>query len=77
MTISEIPIDQMTYEQAFTQLESLVQRLETNQLTLEESASLFETGQTLVRRCAALLEEAELRIQTLQTNLSDPSAKTG
>lgn len=68
MATNETPIDQLTYEQAFRELEALVQNLENDQLALEETSSLFERGQALVRRCSALLEAADLRIRSLQTS---------
>jgi exodeoxyribonuclease VII small subunit len=39
--------------------------VEGNQVTLEESMALFERGQALTQRCAALLDQAELRVRVL------------
>jgi exodeoxyribonuclease VII small subunit len=58
-------VSQLNYEQAFTELESVVSKLEHDQSSLEETIALFERGQKLVERCAELLEKAELRLQTL------------
>ncbi len=62
---SEIALDEMTYEQAFTALEEVVSRLETEKHSLEQALALFERGQALARRCTALLDQAELRVQQL------------
>ncbi len=62
------PIEDLTYEEAFDELESIVAGLEGEQATLEEAMQLFERGQALVKRCGALLEQAELKVQTLSTN---------
>lgn len=59
------PIEQLTYEEAFTELESVVAALESGEQPLEESMQLFERGQALTRRCAELLEKAELKVQIL------------
>lgn len=59
------PIDQLTYEQAFTELESLVTALESEQRSLEEALALFERGQALAHYCAGLLEQADLKVQQL------------
>ncbi|HVN52957.1 MAG TPA: exodeoxyribonuclease VII small subunit [Anaerolineaceae bacterium] len=67
------PIDQMTYEQAFTELESIVAALETNQKPLEEAMALFERGQALAQHCAALLDRAELKVQLLTGGQGEPS----
>lgn len=59
------PVDEMSYEQAFTSLEEVVSLLETEKHSLEQSMALFERGQALARRCAALLDQAELKVQRL------------
>ena len=61
----DTPVDQMTYEQAFAELEASVAALESGQHPLEETLRLFERGQQLVRHCASLLDQAELKIQRL------------
>jgi exodeoxyribonuclease VII small subunit len=65
MPKTNLPIDKMAYEQALEDLEGVVTALETGQPTLEDALSLFERGQALARRCADLLDKAELRIRKL------------
>jgi exodeoxyribonuclease VII small subunit len=60
-----LPIEDLTYEQAFEEMEAIVQQLEAGQLSLDESLALFERGQALSARCQKLLETAELRVQQL------------
>lgn len=60
-----IPIEQMTYECAFSELERIVAALEANQRPLDEAMALFERGQTLAAHCAGLLEQAELKVRRL------------
>ena len=60
-----IPVEDMTYEQAFNELESIVNDLETDERPLEEALALFERGQALARHCAQMLEDAELKVQEL------------
>jgi len=55
----------MTFEQAFTQLEETVQRLEAGNLSLEESIALFEEGMRLAQLCGTRLDQAELRVSQL------------
>ena len=59
------PLDQLTYEQAFGELEAIVASLETDQRSLEEAITLFERGQALASYCAGLLEQADLKVQQL------------
>jgi len=63
MSISETPIDLLTYEQAFIELEDIVAALESNERPLDQSLALFERGQELARYCANLLDQAELKVQ--------------
>jgi len=58
-------IQSMDFETAFKILQENVVQLEGEDLPLEKALELFERGQILAKRCAALLEEAELRIRTL------------
>ncbi len=58
-------IENLTFEQAFGELEEAVQKLEAGGLTLEESLALFERGQALAARCNVRLDEAELTIEQL------------
>ena len=62
------PIEELTYETAFAELESIVEALESEQRSLDESMSLYERGQALVKRCAELLDKAELKIRQLSGN---------
>jgi len=58
----------LSFEQAFAQLEEIVARLESGELTLEESVALYEQGQKLARLCGEMLDSAELRIQQLSAD---------
>ncbi len=53
------------FEKAFQDLERIVQRLEGEQLSLDESLKLFEQGITLSRFCHQKLEEVEKKIELI------------
>ena len=55
----------LTFEDALLELEQTVAQLESGNLTLEASLSLFERGQRLAVRCGRLLDEAQLRVEQL------------
>jgi exodeoxyribonuclease VII small subunit len=55
----------LTFEQAFGELETAVQRLEAGDLTLEEAIALYERGMRLAQRCNDALDAAELQVQEL------------
>ena len=61
-------VDELSFEQAFEELEQIVRRLEEGQLALDDSLALFERGQLLAARCGVLLETAELKIKKLIPN---------
>ena len=53
------------FEDALEELESIVERMEDGEPSLEESLKLFERGMDLTRKCQKALDDAEQRIQTL------------
>lgn len=53
------------FEKAFQQLEKIVQRLESEELPLDESLQLFEEGIKLSRFCNQKLEEVEKKIELI------------
>jgi exodeoxyribonuclease VII small subunit len=55
----------LSYEEAFAELEAVVAALESEQRPLDESIALYERGQALSKHCAALLEKAELKVRQL------------
>lgn len=63
--VSELPVEQLSYEQAFSELEAIVDSLESEDHSLEVAMRLYERGQLLARRCAGLLDQAELKVQQL------------
>ena len=54
----------LTYEQARDELTSVVKRLETGGLTLEQSLDLWERGEKLAAVCAEWLDGARARLTT-------------
>ncbi len=62
------PIVDLTFEQAFAELEESVRALERGDLPLEESLALYERGQGLAAYCARLLDEAELKVQQIESD---------
>jgi exodeoxyribonuclease VII small subunit len=65
MSISSKNVVEMSFEEAFGELNGLVAGLEEEGRPLEESIGLYERGQALARHCAAMLEKAELRVRQL------------
>lgn len=59
------PPSEMSYEEAFAELEEIVGALESEESELQESLSLFERGQALAAHCSDLLDSAELKLKEL------------
>jgi exodeoxyribonuclease VII small subunit len=58
-------ITELSFEEAFVELEETVTRLERGDLSLEESIALFERGRTLATHCGQQLDVAELKVRQL------------
>jgi exodeoxyribonuclease VII small subunit len=57
--------NELTYEEAFAELEAVVAALEADSNTLEQALALFARGQKLSHYCSGLLDQAELKILEL------------
>jgi exodeoxyribonuclease VII small subunit len=64
-----------SFEESLKKLESIVDKLEKGDLSLEESLKLFEEGVGLSATCKKELEEAEGKVQML-IKQRDGSLKT-
>jgi exodeoxyribonuclease VII small subunit len=62
----------LSFEAALSELETLVERMESGELTLEESLQSFEQGIALTRTCQQALAEAEQKVEILTSQ--DPQA---
>jgi len=59
------PAETMTYEEAVAQLESILEKIESGEIGLEASIQEYERGVGLIKRCRAILDQAEQRIEHL------------
>lgn len=57
--------EKMTYESAICRLEEIVNTLEKNEASLDESLKLFEEGTKLTAFCSDKLKEAQQKITVL------------
>jgi len=55
----------MNFERSLSDLESIILKMESGKLSLEESLANFETGVKLARQCEKVLREAEQKVQIL------------
>lgn len=63
-----MPDDDLSFEDAYTALQDMVDRLQNGGLTIAESVDLFERGMKLADLCSRRLREAELKVSQLTTD---------
>ncbi|MFO7782995.1 MAG: exodeoxyribonuclease VII small subunit [Thermodesulfobacteriota bacterium] len=54
-----------TFEESMKRLEEIVQRLESGEMSLEDSLQVFEEGMQLAAFCSNKLDEAEKKVTLL------------
>ncbi len=59
--------ERLSFEEALKQLESIVEQLESPEITLEDSVKLYEKGMELSKLCNQVLHQAELKIQQVNS----------
>ena len=62
MARDSTPLD---FEQALTELEGLVERLERGDLPLDDALKAFERGVALTRQCQTSLQAAQQKVEIL------------
>ena len=67
-----VPADQMTFEAALRELETIVSKLEQGDVDLEDSIVLYERGQSLKMHCEQKLRSAESRLEKIVQGHSGP-----
>lgn len=60
-----------SFEEALSRLETIVEELEDESISLEKSIELYEEGLKLSKLCTQTLEEAELRIENVSGQQAD------
>jgi len=61
-------IKNISFEEALKELENIVKNLESGAIALDDSLENYENGIKLVRRCNALLDNAEKKVKKLARN---------
>ena len=64
-----------SFEESLAELEALVERMESGDLSLEDSLSAFERGIILTRNCQQALQAAEQRVEILTAKTPDAATE--
>ncbi len=57
----------INFEDSVKRLDEIVRHLESGDLSLDESLTMFEEGTELIRNCSAILDDAEQKVVLLRT----------
>ncbi|WOI55407.1 exodeoxyribonuclease VII small subunit [Palleronia sp. LCG004] len=63
--MSDRPVTEMSFEEAMAELEQVVAKLDSGDVPLEESITLYQRGADLKKRCADKLAEAEEKVAAI------------
>jgi len=58
-------VERLSFDRAVGELEEILERIESGSIGLEESLRQFQRGNSLVRRCRAILDAAELQVREI------------
>lgn len=65
---NNMTIENITFENAVTELETIIKKLEDGRLPLEDAVTSFERGIQLKKICEEKLKDAQLKIEMLSNN---------
>lgn len=74
--INDKEIENLSYEQAITELDTIINNIENNNVKLTDSISLYERGTKLKKHCENILNTAKLTVDKLQINNNDIEKST-
>lgn len=60
--------DKMSVEEAFAQLDKIVERLEGEEISLEESFQVYQKGMELLKYCSGKIDTVEKKMMKLNEN---------
>ena len=69
---SSQPVEELSFESALAELESIVAKLEQGEVDLEDSIALYERGQALKAHCEKKLKAAEGRLEKVVQGAGGP-----
>jgi len=74
--MADTKVEEMSFEQAMSELEQVVGQLERGDVALEDSIKLYERGAELKKRCETKLAEAEEKVALITTGADGKAAGT-
>ena len=59
---------ELTIEESFAEIETILNKLESNEVTLEDSCLLYQSGMKQIKHCNDLMNAVEQKVQMLNSN---------
>ena len=72
----KIDVSALSFEQAVSELENIVARLERGDVALDQSIEIYERGEALKKHCETLLNAAEARIEKIRVDRNGKATGT-
>ena len=66
--MSNIELEQLTFEEAMKELELLVDSLDKGDISLDEAIAAYDRGSQLKDHCQKKLNEAKMKVETIQSS---------
>ena len=60
--------ESMTLEESFQKLDQVVERLESREITLEESFQIYQSGINLLKECSEKIDRVEKKMLRMDEN---------
>ena len=76
MSDGQTDISALSFEDALRGLEEIVRKLESGEVPLDETITLYERGEDLRKHCQARLDAAQARIEKIVTGADGKPAGT-
>jgi exodeoxyribonuclease VII small subunit len=72
-----LPGQPASFEEAMTELEQLVAKMEAGELPLEASVAAYKRGSELVKYCTGQLDKVDSQVKVLEGDMLKPFAADG
>ncbi len=67
--------DEMSFEAALKELETIVEKLERGDVSLDDAVAAYERGTELKRHCQKRLDEAKMRVDAIRVQKASADAE--
>jgi len=73
-TLQRMRMENKTFEEKLTHSKAVLEKLMDPEITLEQSVKLYEEGLKTIKEAQAMIEEAKLKVETIEKSQSGVSS---